>query len=92
MVYHKLLMAFDEFTQSFCDVIPDSYTPEIEMQSAICVFLDRIGLYDVRMKWAYYNGTFIFNHLADVKKLPLRLSGVKAYRVIIGIRLLRWPN
>ena len=88
----KLLIAFDEFIQSYCELGPDFYTPEIEMHSAICTFLDRAGLNDERMKWSYYNANFIFNHLAALKKLPLISRGVIAYRVYIGIRIVRWPN
>jgi hypothetical protein len=87
--------AFDTFVEKHCEVAPGAHVGCMEIQSAICVYMNQIGMYDDHMRWIADTdddqSKCLFDHFGARMKGIVK-SGTRAHPVLSGIRLKSWPH
>lgn len=89
-----LSSAFDDFFRNHCEIGNGLHVLDMEMQAAICDYFDMMGLAEMRMQWLHDNTALLFDHFGKVVKERngIYVTGVRAHRILVGVRIVSWPQ
>ena len=86
-IKQHLQIVVDEFISNYCEFDLQYFVKQDQVQTALCIFMEKKDSMAVCWRWLYGTDTTIFDHFA-ANKYKCKKSGP----MLVGIRMKAWPT